>query len=198
MSKNFFIIFNTIMGPSILNYQKPITKLPDKLIFLRNVNTVMHPAQKEFVIFSPKTKNLAGIMRCHESCLDLRPDYKGMSLAVDFIETYTKNRGYGKALIEFAKRYSKETGCGGYVFLKAVHTFSPMKVPHLFYRKLGFTTLDSETDKLMDKFIKQNKTASAGDFSPMLMFYPKPETQEKDNIAEQLVNLYKKLMSPFG
>ena len=111
-------------------------------------------------------------MVCHKSNIPLRESYKGPILIIDFINTRINNKGYGSVLINFAKNYSKKIGCNGYVVLKADSSFTPNRVPHLFYRKQGFSSFDPITDKKMDKFIRKNKDATHRDFRAIVMHYP--------------------------
>ena len=175
------------MIPRISDNAHWVKKLPDKIIYLREVNNVLRPPQCEYVIFSPKNSEYGGVLKCHKSTLPyLDTDYKGSTLAIDFIRTSKRGKGYGKALLDFAKILSKQTGCEGQMILKAVGTFSPLSVPHLFYRKNGFTTLDKKTDKKMDKFIKKNQRATQKDFSDMFMFYPEPEKNLVEKIEAKI------------
>lgn len=179
------------MKPCILNYRKPLTKLPDKLIYLRSVNTVMKPHQQEFVIFTPNSKNISGIMHCHKSKQQFREDYNGATLCIDFLSAIKREQGFGKSLINFAKNYSKQIGCNGYLCLMADGEFTPDKVPHVFYRKQGFTTLNEETDKKLDRLIRRKRDGQWNDFPNELMFYPSPSKNEsfKEKFLAILDNL---------
>ena len=179
------------MVPQIAENSGWVKELPEKIIYLRGVNNVLKPPQKEYVIFSPKQSGLpGGVLKCHKSSLYLRPDYNGSILAIDFIKTTNRGAGYGKSLLNFAKNLSKQIGCEGQIILKAVGKFTPMSVPHLFYRKNGFTTLDEEIDKKMDKYIKQNKRASTNEFLDMLMFYP--DMEKKKSMTQKFSEKLKK------
>ena len=74
-------------------------------------------------------------------------------------------------MLDFAKKIAEKSGCNGSVVLKADESFSPQKIPHLFYRKNGFTTLDKKIDQKMDTFIKKGKTATYKDFPSLVMYY---------------------------
>ena len=165
---------------SVCNKSNWVKKLPEKIIYLNKVNNVLNPPQEEYVVFSPKDSSaIGGIMKCHKSSFFLRPNYNGYVYAVDFIKTINRGEGYGKALLNFAKKLSEQSGCEGQIILKATGLYTPMSVPHLFYRKNGFTTLDKKIDSKMDKFIKQGMKATTKDFSDMLMFYPDMEKKKK-------------------
>ncbi len=179
------------MIPNVINTQ-PLKKLPDKLIYLRNINTAMHPPVEEYVIFSPKSGKIGGIMHCHKMSFKIRPDFDGYPLGIDLIRTEKSGEGFGKALINFAKNYSKQIGSEGQICLKAVTSLSPFKIPHIFYRKQGFTTLDEENDKAMDHFIKKNKSATFKDFSSVLMYYPDTNTKTKETITKKINKFFRK------
>ena len=91
--------------------------------------------------------------------------------------------------IDFAKKYSERNGCNGHILLKATSIYE--NTPHLFYRKQGFSTLDPEIDKKMDKFIKSGIEASSLDFRDMLMFYPPKKEDEKKNILQKIIDFLK-------
>ena len=121
-----------------------------------------------------------------------RHDYKdGDMLLVHFIRSFSKNNGFGEFLMDFAKNLSKQNGCNGYLILKATNVDGT--VPHLFYRKMGLSTLNSELDKEMDTFIDANKKATPEDFNDMLMFYPPLKKEEvKFSLLQRIINLFKK------
>ena len=174
----------------LYNYPR-IEKLPDKLIYLRQSFNNMNPPQQEFVIFKPNSKKISGLMVCHKSNVQLRPDYNGPSLAIDYLCSFEQEKGFGKALITFAKNYSKRLGCDGHIFLKADGSFTPNRVPHLFYRKCGFSTLDKKKDKLLDKFIRKNRPANWKQFASDLMFYP--AMKSKNSIFfDKLIKIFKR------
>ena len=111
-------------------------------------------------------------MVCHKSELPLRPNYENSVLAIDFLEVTTKNKGIGTKILKFAENYSKQIGCNGYLTIKADGSFMPKKIPHIFYRKFGFSTFDKKFDIKLDKFIAQNTYATTNDFPCLLMHYP--------------------------
>ena len=119
--------------------------------------------------------------------MQFRDDYKGDTLAIDFIGTDKENKGLGTTIIDFAKNYSEQIGCNGYIVLKAVSHFSKDSSPHIFYRKLGFTSLDENFDKNLDSFIKNKQKANPDIFPEKLMFYP----EEKNlGLFEKIKNLF--------
>ena len=129
----------------------------------------MHPPQTEFLAFSTTGDKNWGELVVHKTKMQFRNDYKGETLAIDFISTHKKNKGLGATIIDFAKNYSKQIGCNGYIVLKAVSHFSNDSAPHLFYRKHGFTSLDKNFDKKLDSFIK-NKQKKGNRTFPFLFY----------------------------
>ena len=177
-----------------LNNYIRFDKIPEKLIYLRQINYAANPSQEEFVIFAPHAKDISGRMVCHKSNLRLRPDYKGTSLAIDYLTVFEPEKGFGRALINFAKNYSKKIGCNGYVFLMADGSYTPSRVPHVFYRKCGFTTLDKKLDKGLDKCIKKNKPANWNIFHNELMFYSPLKTEKTDiykRILDRILKIFR-------
>lgn len=166
-------------------------KIPDVLIYCRGKNRLT-PPQEEFLAFSTKKGEKAtGLLVCHQLDFEVRDDYNGPVLGVDFIETTPHGKGLGQKLLSFAKIYSKKIGCNGYICLKADCSFD--RLPHLFYRKNGFTTLDSKIDKQMDEFINQKYEPTTDDYPSLLMYYPENTTK-----PVQKSNIVKKLLAPFS
>lgn len=159
-----------------------------------SINKVMNPNQHIFDIYSVVGKNKLGTLVCHKSEAQIRPNYDGSVLAIDFLEVTDKNKGTGTKILKFAEEYSNEIGCKGFMSLKADPFFMPEKIPHLFYRKFGFSTLDKKTDKQLDKFIKHNANATSKDFPCMLMHYP-PAKKEPSIIERMFIEIKKVLLS---
>lgn len=165
---------------------KPSAKLPEVLFYKRPIKSVMSPPQEEFVAFSTKGDKNWGEIVLHKSKLQHRKDYEGDTLAIDFISSNDRQKGLGSAMIDFAKNLSKKNGCNGYLVLRADSSIDKHHVPHIFYRKQGFTTLDNKLDRKLDSFIKDNKQATSNDFKTQLMYYPAP--QKKPSLVERLKN----------
>ena len=160
------------------------------LTYTHTVNKVMRPKQDVFEFYDANKKT--GILVCHKSDFPLRPNYNGSVLAIDFIETTNKNKGLGTKILKFAENYSKKNGCQGYLTIKADSSITPERIPHLFYRKFGFSTFDKKSDIKMDKFIKNGTNATIKDFPCMLMHYP-PQAKELTNI-QKCIKLIRKIL----
>ena len=159
------------------------------------VNKVMHPEQHIFDFYSNTEKNKIGILVCHKSELNIRPNYNDNVLAVDYIEVTNKNQGVGTKILKFAEEYSKQIGCKGFMALKADGSYTPERIPHVFYRKFGFSTLENKTDKKLDKFVKRKINATNNDFPCMLMHYP--ILDKKNKCYKKISLLFKKLLQGF-
>lgn len=62
--------------------------------------------------------------------------------------------GYGRKFIDFAKKESMKYGCKGRLNLLASRLYDPENPPHLFYRKMGFTSRFKGKIKYFDECIK--------------------------------------------
>ncbi len=153
------------------------------LTYKHSVNKIMHPPQHIFDFYSEANNNKIGTLVCHKSVLPIRPNYNGSVLAIDYIQVADKNAGIGTKILNFAQEYSQQIGCKGFMTLKADTSYMPEKVPHIFYRKFGFSSFDKKTDKELDKFIRLRKFATRKDFPCLLMHYPPlPKKISKFNV----------------
>jgi len=140
--------------------------------YRHTVNNIMRPSQHIFDFYSDVDKRKIGTLVCHISELNIRPNYDNSVLAIDFLEVTDKNHGVGTKILKFAKEYSQQIGCKGFMTLKADSSYMPERIPHIFYRKFGFSTLDKRTDRQLDKFVKRKSNATKKDFPCLLMHYP--------------------------
>lgn len=165
--------------------------LLSKLTYKYSVNKLTNPPLHIFNVYSADNTRKIGTLVCHKSGIPLRPGYKGSVLAIDYLEVTETDKGAGSTILKFAHEYSQKIGCKGYMTLKADGSFTPKKIPHLFYRKFGFSSFDPKTDKKLDTFIHQNKNATSVDFPSLLMHYPPQDKTESRKFV--LKNLLKKL-----
>lgn len=175
--------------------KKSLTKIPEVLFWKRKVNPIMHPVQTEFVAISTTGDGNFGELIVHKTDISRRTDYNGSSLAIDFIKSQQPGKGLGKQMLLFARNYSKQIGCNGYILGKADVSFTPQKIPHLLFRKYGLSSLDKNIDNRMDKFIKEGKIATSKDFPCMLVFYPPLEIPKKHS---KLCKLFQKFLKFVG
>lgn len=158
--------------------------LPKILIYGRNLPN----NYKEFIAF-PTNKNKTGYGRmiCRKIEEPLFSPQKSPLLLIDFLYSFGENKGFGSALVNFAKYYSKKNGANGNIGLKADVSFQPLRIPHVFYRKMGFGTLESQANKKLDKAIENHKDLTYKDLPCRLMFYPAPKVkQEKTTLFEKI------------
>ena len=166
----------------------------NNMFFEYSVNRVMHPTQEIFRFYEADRSNRLGTLICHKSELPIRPNSDKSVLAIDFLEVFQKDKGTGTKIIKFAQEHSINIGCNGYITLKADSTFTPQRIPHIFYRKLGFSTFDENLDKKMDKYISKNKNATSKDFPCLLMHYP-PKSNKPLTFAQKFILLFKRFFN---
>lgn len=157
--------------------------LPDKLIY----HTVedYNPSIDRFIMFSTKRGvNNRVVMICYPRLIE-REGKEVPSLYVWKLFSNCSGQGFGRAMIDFAKNYSKRLGCNGYVHLFVSSGYTPNRIPHIFYRKCGFSTNNVSIDSKLDKFIRKHKDARYLDFRDMDMFYP-PIEHPKNNIFKNI------------
>ena len=84
-----------------------------------------------------------------------------------------QGKGYGKMFIEFARKLSELKGLGGRLrALVGAKISSENNPPHIFYRKMGFTTNDEGMLKKIDNCIKNNVPLKLQDTKIVYMYYP--------------------------
>lgn len=165
---------------------------PEKLIYLKR--TLPTPSQHREYVLIGKKGQVDGELVCGISSYPhWRKDYNGKTLTVDFIKANEYNKKNGTYLLNFAKNLSKQLGCNGYILLKADTSFTPNRIPHLFYRKNDFTSLEKKYDAKMDKFIKAKKDARHTDFPSLLMYYPKPKEEKENNFLGKFKKIFSAL-----
>lgn len=166
-------------------------KLPNVLFYKRPQKNKIASHQTEFIAFSTTGDKNWGELVTDKTSFKFRDDYSGDILAINFIKSDKKRRGLGSAMIDFAKNYSKQCGCNGYLILRADSGVDKDEIPHLFYRKKGFSTLDKKTDKKLDYYIRHNKSATSKDFSTKIMHYP--PIKEKNSFKQLIHDITDKL-----
>ena len=167
-------------------------KIASDFVYEHTVNKVMHPNQDIFSVYDSDKSNKLGTLVCHKSELPLRPNYENSVLAIDFLEVTPKNKGVGTKILKFAEEYSRQTGCNGYLIVKADGSFMPERIPHIFYRKFGFSTFNKETDKKLDKFITRKLNATNKDFPCLLMHYP-PQAEKIPTVLQKCAEILRKM-----
>ena len=151
---------------------KPV-KLPDKLIWqsISKEDENIH----EYRMFTTSAKRLmTASMTCYKTKYDVPP-----ALVILKLISKSPNNGLGSAMLKYAEVLSKRIGCEGRLKLRASSMFTPNRIPHIFYRKYGFTTDNPEIDKKLDKFIKKGADATYKDIPDMLMYYNYSQKRNK-------------------
>lgn len=148
-------------------------KIPEILYYHKTQGT--RQKNNLYNMLSTKTGEKHGFLVTCIKNNSIKDYYEGNHLFIGFIIASPMGNGFGEKLLNFAKQLSKKNECNGHIQLWADGSFTPNSVPHLFYRKNGFSTLDKKQDELMDKFIRWGKPATYKDFPNMKMYYPAPE-----------------------
>jgi len=162
------IKYNNLKFPPL----KP-QKLPAKLISSISYKNDNGAKIYKFTMFptNNKEKGLT-TLRCFPVNLSVKNTNSVIpSLYISYLYSTVKDKGFGTAILNFAKVFSKKLSCGGNLYLYAATGNSPNRIPHIFYRKYGMTSNDARIDKKLDKFIKRKKDAKHTDFNSMPMYY---------------------------
>lgn len=168
--------------PPIRN--KAVKELPKALIYHQ-----LKTPQDRFILF-PTNKSEFGrivIMECAKEFITRKDIGYTESLCIDKLISTCRGKGYGTAMLDFAKIYSKKTGCNGFFHLFADGCYNPHRLPHIFYRKYGMSTLNPKIDKKLDKLIVKKQNATYKDFDTEKMYYPPikhPESKLKQIIKK--------------
>ena len=172
---------------------KQMKSLPDKLVYgksYRYGNSIID----EFVMFSTKPdSNGTTTMRCVPKYIERDGQKYVPSLYIGFLFSSIPDHGFGTAMLNYAKAYSRQIGCGGRFHVYASSGLMPNRIPHPFYKKYGMNTGDTYIDNKLDKLIRKNKNAAWRDFDEMYMYYPPilPNKKYKKSILEVLKNFFR-------
>lgn len=168
-------------------------KIPNALFYHRKSGP-----EKQYDLYNLATMNTGkknGFLVLQKAGINIENYYQGRILFINYISSSPMYNGYGEIMLNFAKKIAKKNNCNGHIILKSDTTFSPNQIPHLFYRKNGFTSLDKKIDKKMDKFIKQGKPATHKDFPSLILYYPAPtkypsEINKKTSLIDKIKNFF--------
>ena len=176
-----------------LKYPKNI---PDNLFY--HVKSGRNGQYDLFNMFSLKTGKKNGFLVLQKGRHTVDNYYSGNTTFINFIASFPTGNGYGQIMLDFAKNFAKRNGSNGHLALKADPSFLPQKIPHLFYRKNGFTTLDKKLDKKMDSFLKKGKIATYKDFPCLVMYYPDPKIVNKPKDKYPFFTKIKNFLTKMG
>ncbi len=122
----------------------------------------------------PVTENM---FSCYYPKMHSYESFKIESLVMD-----EKRQGYGKKFINLAKKESQKYGCEGRVHLLASQAYSPKNPPHLFYRKIGFTSRFTKKVKYFDQCIKKGVQVDWQEAFNLPMYLPEYEPPKVSKI----------------
>lgn len=159
-----------------VNYiTKPYKRIPDRLIF----NT-----KKEYPLCPIFNREIARVIEIRKSRIlgeiitePVTSDIFGTqsppvkSLSIVKLKSFVRNEGVGTDLLNFAKRLSVEKGCEGRIHLVSSDCYDKENPPHVFYRKFGFTSHETEKLRDIDSQIATG-TPEYFIFEDLGMFYP--------------------------
>ena len=165
-------------------FQKPITKMPDVLLY--------KPAKSiKYKMFDVEHSKYVGFM-------EARPinDKGERTLFIEFLLVNDKRKGFGTKFIQFAKNLSKKLNCEGRVSLEATTTvYDPHTPPHVFYRKNGFACDDKKMLRKIDMSIKKNRPLDYRETPSIKMYYSpdvkQPKSQPKSLFRSIMEKIFK-------
>lgn len=167
-------------------------KLPDKLIYHNVARYSSGFSEDVFTIFFTRDSKNHAVMYCLPSEVYRSDMGRVKSLSVEFLYNASqKHMGLGRELMEFAKVYSNQIGCGGRINLYAAKGMAFNEYPHMFYKKCGFNTGIPLFDKKMAKYLTQKVKPEDAEFPTLKMFYPPIKYEEqKPSVFKRCLNLF--------
>ncbi len=122
------------------------------------------------------------------------------SFFIRILNLKSKREGHGSSFIKLAYNESRQNGGGGKIHLIASSCFEPKASPHVFYRKLGFTSRYSESIKIIDKAIKNKKNLSYKDIIDIPMYLPDEAIKNfanKSNVKQNKTSVWQRIKNLF-
>ena len=122
------------------------------------------------------------------------PSFKSEdSFYISFVRSHKK--GMGTKLLNFASMISKKMGGGGKFHLIASERYSTKPIPpHIFYRKYGMNSLESDLIFKIDRYLKGKMCLENIDFYDTPMYFiPRKNGQsaKKLPVLKKLLRLFK-------
>lgn len=179
------------MNSSLLTY-KNFKKLPNELIY-----KMPYDGTNVYKMADVKTGKYVGKMigniEQESMASQYYPSFESYdSFKIHFLLIKERGQGYGTKFINFAKNESKKYGGKGKVHLIASGCYTPDKPPHVFYRKLGFSSQYEEVIAKIDNAIKKHKPLSWHETVDIPMYLEeKSNLTKKSSIWTKLKNLFK-------
>lgn len=153
-----------------LKYLLQSQPVPERLIMKKSYEYFGSQVD-QFVMFSTKEgDNRKASMLCFPQ--NIYRDGKNSVPSLYVWKLFAPGGGFGTAMLDFARTYSKKLGCNGNIHLQASGCYDAYRVPHIFYRKYGMNTNNPAINSKLDQFITKGKSATCFDFDEVQMFYP--------------------------
>ena len=175
------------MIPRLLTYKAP-KQIPPRLIYKM-------PMEDTYVYKMAETKTgkyvgfMIGNVEQEFMSSSFYPSLESYkSFFIRILNVKSKREGYGSSFIKLAYNESRQNGGGGKIHLVASSCFDPEASPHVFYRKLGFTSRYSELLKTIDNAIKNKKNLSHEDIINTPMYLPDEAIKNFANKSNQISN----------
>lgn len=186
---NYFVKPPNRTIPERLIYKQPVIR-----IVYEDVVTAADYNAYEYRMCDTKTgdylgKMIAGPMVCRKnirkSFYPIDKDYK--SFYIDELHVTYPNEGVGSDFINLAKHESRKYDCMGRIHLVASRIFAPTRPPHIFYRKLGFTSNKPKINQHIDWCIKHKRKMHWTKADNLEMYLPIAEPPKKSNLGWRIV-----------
>ncbi len=178
------------LSPLLISKPKP---LPKGLIY--------NPPHTDFYhLISLKSKKIVGEMLAFPKendrflYTDKKPDDLVFQIQSLKIIPEEQHNGWGKFLMDFAKRESFKQNCEGRLALVA---YNYERSPHAFYKKQGLVTKDSKTNHILDEYVENHWIPFHWDAMPMFLPEENIGKFSVKNIATKKENKFKILIKNF-
>ncbi len=157
----------------------------------------------DYKLYAFKDKNayLASVMTAQVRLLPPNNKYNPTSkniksLYISFIRSFDEGKYFGLKMLNLARIESKKLDCNGNMHLEATSLLSKTRhSPHRMYRKFGFSSTDKDKLKIIDKWVKTNKTPNWITLESTPMYYHSKEKQP--NYKIRLLNIFNKITKLF-
>lgn len=160
-------------------------KLPERLIYNTKNNSYFKERETARIFDTKKSIILGEIITEPANFTCFRTKFPAVkSLSIIKLRAYIRNKGVGTDLLNFAKRRSHQKGCEGRMHLISSDCYDNENPPHVFYRKYGFTSHETNKLKEIDSHIATDKPEYFL-FEELGMFYP-PDTHKGEVIKKDI------------
>lgn len=188
---------------------RPIRKIPDVLIYKvpqapKIIGYIYRKSGNPelYRMIDTRTGHYVGEMlgdmvvhdkNIHQEFYPIKTPYQSYYIAELNIEE--RGKGYGSKFVEFAKNLSKQSGGSGRVHLLASRLYDREHPPHIFYRKLGFTSNDKFMNNYIDDCINLNIPIEPEIANNLNMYLPiKGEIYKPKSKFQSFINFLKRFL----